>query len=94
MTTEADRERYGRVAYDAYGDHVGWVVFSGAPMPTWDETLDRIREAWRAAGEKVADTVRAQQDAPRPPRTDTDWIEMEDRRGRPLRTEEEMRDGR
>lgn len=59
MSTD-EGERYGRIAYEAYGDQVGWVVFSGAPMPRWDETLDRIRAAWRAAGQKVAEVATAE----------------------------------
>lgn len=35
-----------KFAYDSYGDAVGWVNFSGAPMPRWDTLPRRIRAAW------------------------------------------------
>lgn len=44
----------GRVAYEAYGDARGWVVFNGAPMPTWNEQSIDLREAWEMAGLAVA----------------------------------------
>jgi len=56
-----DREKYGRIAYEAYGDSVNWTAVSGTPMPTWDETLPRIREAWCAAAERVTVAVLAAQ---------------------------------
>jgi len=44
----------GEIAYNAYGDNRGWVVFSGAPMPTWEEQSPELREAWDAAAQAVA----------------------------------------
>jgi len=41
------------VAYDAYGDFVGWKNYAGAPMPQWHELPDKIRDAWRAACEAI-----------------------------------------
>ncbi len=37
------------IAYDAYGDFVGWQNYQGKPMPRWHELPDKIRDAWRAA---------------------------------------------
>lgn len=39
----------GRVAYEAYGESVGWTTFSGTPMPTWEEQNERLKQAWNSA---------------------------------------------
>jgi hypothetical protein len=44
----------GRAGYDAYGDARGWRVFSGAPMPTWEQQLEKTPDfaaAWVRAGQ-------------------------------------------
>lgn len=44
----------GRAGYDAYGDARGWRVFSGAPMPTWEQQLEKtpdVAAAWVRAGQ-------------------------------------------
>lgn len=43
----------GMIAYNAYGESRGWVVFNGDSMPTWDEQSPELREAWNAAAEAV-----------------------------------------
>ncbi len=34
------------LAYNAYGDHVGWKNYAGLPMPIWSDLPDKIRGAW------------------------------------------------
>lgn len=48
----------GRVAYEAYGDSVGWTTFSGQKMPAWEEQNERLKKAWNAAAEAVARSAR------------------------------------
>jgi len=48
----------GEIAYNAYGESRGWVVFDGSPMPPWDEQRPDILMAWMAAAQAVADHVR------------------------------------
>lgn len=45
---------FGQIAYEAYGHHRSWKVFSGAPMPTWSDCSPDIREAWEVAGRAAA----------------------------------------
>ena len=45
----------GKIAYDAYGKHRGWVVFDGSPMPSWEEQSPELCAAWTAAASAVAD---------------------------------------
>jgi hypothetical protein len=40
-------------AYAAYGAQTGHKNFQGNPMPTWDALPDAIRQAWRAATQRV-----------------------------------------
>jgi hypothetical protein len=42
-------EELAQVAYTAYGDCRDWKVFSGDPMPTWDEQQEDLKQAWIAA---------------------------------------------
>lgn len=39
----------GRVAYEAYGETVGWTTFSGTRMPSWEEQNERLKQAWNSA---------------------------------------------
>lgn len=50
-------EDLGEIAYDAYGDSRGWVVFSGAPMPKWEDQSPELRAAWSAAAEAVKERL-------------------------------------
>lgn len=47
----------GQVAYEAYGDSRGWRVFSGDQMPSWDEQVPELREAWEAAAQAVVEAT-------------------------------------
>lgn len=42
-----------RLGYEAYGDHAGWLNFSGAKMPLWDELPEYIRGHWVAATKAI-----------------------------------------
>jgi hypothetical protein len=43
-----------RIAYDAYGESRGWVVFNGDPMPRWEDQSPELKQAWDAAAQAVA----------------------------------------
>ena len=48
------KERYGRIAYDAYVDHTGGVsLVSGALLPPWVKLDPKIQEAWCASAAAV-----------------------------------------
>lgn len=51
----------GQIAYDAYFRFSnGKSLISGAPLPTWNEQDQKIREAWNYAANEAIDThVRA-----------------------------------
>jgi|GEM_PF-5165620 hypothetical protein len=55
----------GEIGYTAYRDQTGGVsLVSGQPIPEWAALPDAIREAWQAAGVKIALVVaRRMQDA-------------------------------
>lgn len=38
-----------QIAYDAYGESVGWKNYQGLPMPSWEDLPPAIQQAWRAA---------------------------------------------
>lgn len=46
-------DELGRVAYEAYGEAVGWTTFSGQKMPTWEDQNERLKLAWNRAAEEV-----------------------------------------
>lgn len=49
----------GQVAYEAYCDSTGWKsAVSGAQLPAWDDQADKIKAAWEAAGDAIAEQVR------------------------------------
>lgn len=48
----------GRVAYEAYGESVGWITFSGQKMPSWADQNDRLKQAWNSAARAVEQRVR------------------------------------
>ena len=51
-------DELGRVAYEAYGESVGWTTFQGDPMPAWEEQNDRLKQAWKSAARAVERRVR------------------------------------
>lgn len=51
------QQELGRLAYEAYGDSVGWTTFSGTDMPRWSDQNDKLRKAWNAAAQAVAQAV-------------------------------------
>lgn len=46
-------DELGRVAYEAYGESVGWITFSGTAMPTWEEQNEKLKQAWNSAASAV-----------------------------------------
>jgi hypothetical protein len=54
---ESNVERYGRLAFEAYGKSTGGRTYDGRPIPKWHELPENIREAWCAAGAVVASDV-------------------------------------
>jgi hypothetical protein len=47
----------GQIAYDAYGEHLGWITFAGAQMVSWQSQRPDIKAAWEQAGRSVAIAV-------------------------------------
>lgn len=39
-------EVLGQLAYNAYGDHVGWKTYKGAPMPAWEKLEEPQKSGW------------------------------------------------
>jgi hypothetical protein len=52
---EADVEAAALLAYDAYGDQVGWRNFAGGDMPDWADLPEKIRGAWWHAAKAILD---------------------------------------
>ena len=50
-------EELARIAYEAYGDTVGWVNYQGKPMPQFDDLTEIIRDAWAAAAQAVVEAA-------------------------------------
>lgn len=58
------QEQLGVVAYEAYGDSVGWKAYNNETMPCWADLPQHIQLAWTTAAAKVrrqvcADILRA-----------------------------------
>jgi hypothetical protein len=47
------------LAYNVYGDSVGWKNYQGLRMPTWDELPRRIRASWCLTTEALHANVKA-----------------------------------
>lgn len=62
MTMQADDDKWGKIAYEAYlGQTGGRSLVSGAELPKWEDNEDKYRTAWIA----VARTVLLQAEAER-----------------------------
>lgn len=48
----------GQIAYEAYGDAVGWTAYDGKTIAQWDDQDPDRCAAWTAAGERVAEAAR------------------------------------
>ncbi|MFG1846786.1 hypothetical protein [Micromonospora carbonacea] len=48
-----DSVELAQVAYQAYGEAVGFKNYRGDPMPVWDDLGDTIQQAWTGAAEAV-----------------------------------------
>ena len=53
------QEQLGIIAYEAYGDSVGWKAYNDEAMPCWADLPRRIQLAWTVAAAKVTRQVRA-----------------------------------
>lgn len=42
----AENDKLGAVAYEAYADSRRWLTFDGKEMPRWKDVRDDIKEAW------------------------------------------------
>jgi hypothetical protein len=47
------KDTLARVAYEAYGESVGWKDFQGTEMPKFDDLPEKIKQAWIAAADAV-----------------------------------------
>lgn len=47
----------GKIAYEAYGNSVGWKTVNGTTMPSWDSQFDRLKTAWEDAAQAVHEEV-------------------------------------
>lgn len=58
-------ERHGatvaQLAYEAYGDVVGWSSFAGDPISGWDSMDDLRKDAWHAAVSRIIVTRSARE---------------------------------
>lgn len=52
----------GQLAYERYGDSVGWKNYQGNPMPKWGDLTPSIQQAWIAAARGVLQEVRPELD--------------------------------
>ncbi|MEV5819316.1 hypothetical protein AB0L22_09085 [Micromonospora haikouensis] len=52
-----DSVELAQVAYQAYGEAVGFKNYLGDPMPTWDDLGDTIQQAWTGAAEAIRDRL-------------------------------------
>ena len=44
----------GQIAYDAYGEHQGWVTVDGHQMVSWESVDVHLKAAWQSEGKAVA----------------------------------------
>lgn len=49
----------GQLAYEAYGDVVGWRTWDDREMPQWGKLHDQQRLAWEGAARAAATADRA-----------------------------------
>lgn len=52
-----DERSLGQIAFEAYGDSVGWEAYDGTAIPEWKVVRPHIKRAWEAAAKAA---VRAQ----------------------------------
>lgn len=54
MTMQAEDDRLGRIAYEAYATNTGGVsLATGDSLPPWDQLRDEYKTAWIAAAREV-----------------------------------------
>lgn len=52
-----EQYKLARLAYAAYGSHVGWKSFQGDRMPYFEDLPATVKEAWQASAEMVVKYV-------------------------------------
>lgn len=57
MELQFSRLGLAQLAYERYGEQVGWLNYAGLPMPKWNDLGTSIQDAWREAAGGVAETV-------------------------------------
>jgi hypothetical protein len=82
MTMQAEDDRLGQVAYDAYATQTGGVsLVSGEQLPPWADLDDSIQTAWIAAARTVlanASGLIATEVGPPPAEPDDEGDELEE----------------
>lgn len=53
------QEQLGIIAYEAYGDSVGWKSYNDETMQCWADLPQCIQLAWAVAAAKVTRQIRA-----------------------------------
>jgi len=48
----------GQIAYEAYGDTVGWTAYDGKTIAQWDDQDSDRCAGWTAAGERAAEATK------------------------------------
>jgi len=51
-----------KIAYQGYGESVGFKNYQGLPMPEWKDLGEKIQNAWIAATVAVIDQLAVQDD--------------------------------
>ena len=46
-----------QLAYEEYGDEMGWINYAGKPMPSWDNLPDKQKNGWIRATAKIVALV-------------------------------------
>lgn len=59
---ENEQYKLARLAYSAYGSHVGWKNFQGDRMPYFEDLTPTIKDAWQASAEFVVKYVTRKND--------------------------------
>jgi len=62
MTMQANDEKFGRIAYEAYCANTGGrSLATGDDLPPWDQLGDEYKTAWIAAAQEVRMNANARQ---------------------------------
>lgn len=57
---ESEERHFGRIAYEAYSHSTGGKsAITGDELPVFDETPERVQNAWMAAAKAILETFNA-----------------------------------